>query len=125
MMQIVYGYCLENKTVNVLGHFVEQGDFVSVKELGTVGREYIAFAALLPFTGRLSFPFSWRGVHFVAVQKQTRSVYRLRPPTSKNARKKHYRKLKNTIMTPSNWKQHISRNRGLKYVNASLLPLTS
>ncbi|CAH7066451.1 conserved hypothetical protein [Vibrio crassostreae] len=120
-MQIVYGYCREDKAASLLGHFVEQGDFVSVKELGAVGREHIAFAALLSFTGHLSFPFCWEGVHFVAAQKQAQSVNRLTLPISNNACKKRYRKLKNTTMTPNNWKQHISRNRGLKYVNASLI----
>lgn len=120
-MQIVYGYCLENKAVNVLSHFVEQGDFVSVKVLGTVGREHIAFAALLPFTRRLSFPFSWKGVHFVAAQKQAQSVNRLTLPTSNNARKKRYRKLKNTIISAQNWKQHVSRNRGLKYAKSFMV----
>ncbi|CDT82249.1 MULTISPECIES: hypothetical protein [Vibrio] len=122
-MQIVYGYCREDEAGSLLDRFVEQGDFVSFKVLGSVGREYMAFAALLPFTDRLPFPFYWKGVHFVSVQKHTQSVRQLTPPPSKNARKKHYRKLKNTIMTPQNWKQHVSRNRGLKYVNASLLPL--
>ncbi|CAK1754957.1 hypothetical protein VCRA2128O305_350035 [Vibrio crassostreae] len=55
---------------------------------------------MLPFTDRLPFPFYWKGVHFVSVQKQTQSVRQLTLPPSKNARKKHYRKLKNTIMTP-------------------------
>ncbi|MFS1932488.1 hypothetical protein [Vibrio splendidus] len=48
-MQIVYGYCREDEAVSLLDRFVEQGDFVSFKELGSVGRECIAFAALLPF----------------------------------------------------------------------------
>ncbi|CAK3382787.1 conserved hypothetical protein [Vibrio crassostreae] len=59
---------------------------------------------MLPFTDRLPFPFYWKGVHFVSVQKQTQSV----------------RQLKNTSMTPQNWKQHVSRNRGLKYAKSSL-----
>lgn len=119
-MQIVYGYCREDKTASVLAHFVEQGDFVSVKELGTVGREHIAFAALLPFSGPLSFPFCWNGVHFVAAQKQAQSVNRLTLPISNNACKKRYRKLKNTIISAQNWKQHVSRNRGLKYAKSSI-----
>ncbi|MFA0077982.1 hypothetical protein AB4427_07475 [Vibrio artabrorum] len=122
-MQIVYGYCSEDDAVNLLGRFVEQGDFIGVKALGTVGREHIAFAALLSFTGHLSFPFCWKGVHVVAVQKQAQSVNRLTLPTSNNARKKRYRKLNNTTMTPQNWKQHVSRNRGLKYASDSLLSL--
>ncbi|PMM42847.1 hypothetical protein [Vibrio splendidus] len=122
-MQIVYGYCSEDDAVNLLGRFVEQGDFISVKKLGTVGCEHIAFAALLSFTGRFSFPFYWKGVHIVAVQKQAQSVNRLTLPTSNNARKKRYRKLNNTTMTPQNWKQHVSRNRGLKYASDSLLSL--
>ncbi|WP_368085649.1 hypothetical protein [Vibrio splendidus] len=122
-MQIIYGYCREDEAVNVLGHFIEQGDFVSVKALGTVGRGHMAFAALLPLTGRLSFPFSWKGVHFVAVQKQAQSVNRLTLPTSKNACNKRYRKLKNTIISAQNWKQHVSRNRGLKYAKSSLFSL--
>ncbi|OEF46025.1 hypothetical protein A163_08720, partial [Vibrio tasmaniensis 1F-267] len=92
-MQIIYGYCREDEAASLLGHFVKQGDFVSVKELGTVGREHMAFAALLPFTGHLAFPFYWKGVHLVAVQKQAQSVNRLTLPTSNNACKKRYRKL--------------------------------
>ncbi|CAK1948847.1 conserved hypothetical protein [Vibrio crassostreae] len=122
-MQIIYGHCRTDEAANVLGHFVEQGDFVSVKELGTVGREHMAFAALLSFTGHLSFPFYWKGVHFVAVQKQVQSVNRLTLPASKNACKKRYRKLKNTIISAQNWKQHVSRNRGLKYAKSSLFSL--
>ncbi|MEZ8905007.1 hypothetical protein, partial [Vibrio sp. 10N.247.310.34] len=98
-MQIIYGYCREDEAASLLGHFVKQGDFVSVKELGTVGREHMAFAALLPFTGHLAFPFYWKGVHLVAVQKQAQSVNRLTLPTSNNACKKRYRKLKNTIIS--------------------------
>ena len=119
-MQIIYGYCREDEAASLLGHFVEQGDFVSVKELGTVGREHMAFAALLPFTGHLAFPFCWKGVHLVAVQKQAQSVNRLTLPTSNNACKKRYRKLKNTIIIAQNWKQHVSRNRGLKYAKSSM-----
>ena len=122
-MQIIYGYCRGDEATNLLGHFVEQGDFVSVKELGTVGREHMAFAALLPFTGYLSFPFYWKGVHLVAVQKQVQSVNRLTLPISNNARKKRYRKLNNTTITPRNWKQHVSRNRGLKYAKSSIFSL--
>ncbi|MCB5362066.1 hypothetical protein CSB62_12515 [Vibrio splendidus] len=122
-MQIVYGYCREDEAANLLGHFVEQGDFVSVKELGKVGCEHMAFAALLPFTVHLSFPFYWKGVHFVAVQKQAQSVNHLTLPTSTNACKKRYRKLKNTIISAQNWKQHVSRNRGLKYAKSSLFSL--
>ena len=55
-MQIVYGYCREDEAGSLLDRFVEQGDFVSFKELGSVGREYMAFAALLPLN-----------VHFVNV----------------------------------------------------------
>ena len=122
-MQIVYGYCSEDDAVNLLGRLVEQGDFICVKVLGTFGRKYIAFASLLSFTGRLSFPFDLKGVHVVATQKQAQSANRLTLPTSNNARKKRYRKLNNTTMTPQNWKQHVSRNRGLKYASDSLLSL--
>ncbi|MEZ9291787.1 hypothetical protein AB4251_15260 [Vibrio lentus] len=122
-MQIVYGYCREDEAANLLGHFVEQGDFVSVKELGKVGREHMAFAALLPSIVHLPFPFYWKGVHFVAVQKQAQSVNRLTLPTSNNACKKRYRKLKNTIISAQNWKQHVSRNRGLKYAKSSVFSL--
>ncbi|MEZ8822652.1 MULTISPECIES: hypothetical protein [unclassified Vibrio] len=124
-MQIVYGYCSEDDAVNLLDRLIERGDFIGVKKLGMVEREYIAFAALLPSSGRLSLPYSWEGVHFIAVQKQTQSVLRLTLPASDNARKKHHRKLKNTIMTPRNWKQHVSRNRGLKFASDSLLHLSA
>ncbi|WP_390241772.1 hypothetical protein [Vibrio sp. R78045] len=116
-MQIVYGYCSEDDAANLLGHFVEQGDFIGVKRLGTIGREHIAFAALLPSPQVV--PFYREGIHVVAVQEKTQSIHRLTLPTSSNARKKRFRKLNNTTLTPQNWKQHMSRNRGLKYVSDS------
>lgn len=118
-MQIVYGYCSDDKT-NFLDRFVEQGEFVAVKTLGVVNREYVVFAALVPCNDRLRFPFSWGDAHFVAVQKQAQSIDRLTFPTSNNASKKRYRKIKNAIITSQNWRQHINRNRGLKYVSSFL-----
>ncbi|WP_390241856.1 hypothetical protein [Vibrio sp. R78045] len=120
-MQIVYGYCSEDEATDLLGRFVEQGDFIDAKKLGHVGGEHMAFAALLPLTERLSFPFYCKGVHLVAIQKQAQYSAHLTPPISCNAQKKRYRKLKNAEISPRNWKQHMSRNRGLKFVTSSLV----
>ncbi|CAH7260402.1 hypothetical protein AB4251_10995 [Vibrio lentus] len=124
-MQIIYGYCDGCDAISLLGRFVEQGDFIAVKQLGPVGGEHVAFAALLSNSMRFSLPFDWNGAHFVAVQKQTQSVNCHTSSNSINARKKRYRKVNNIIVTPKNWRQHVSRNRGLKYASESLSSLAS
>ncbi len=119
-MQIVYGYSSDGDAMSLLDRFVDLGEIVRVKQLGPVGKGNIAFAALLSTNECFSFPFVWNGAHFVAPQHQLQSVDVLISSTSVNAQKKRFRKLNNLTVTPKNWKQHVSRNRGLKYASESL-----
>lgn len=131
-MRIIYGYF--DDSTELIGKLLDtQSDFIAVKPLGRI-EEKLIFAALIDSPELISFPTHLLP-HCVLVTEQQYKHQRY--PSKKtesdkshaiNAcdlngtqRKKHCRRYrKKQPLDASNWKLHISRNRGLKWVGDHL-----
>lgn len=123
-MRIIYGYF--DDSTELIGKLLDtQSDFVAIKPLGRI-EEKLIFAALIDSPNPISFPTHLLP-HCVLVKEQ-HYKHEPYPSNAINAcdlngtqRKKHCRRYrKKQPLDASNWKLHISRNRGLKWVSDHL-----
>lgn len=123
-MIIVYGYH-KYAPMELIGKSLDsQGTFIAAKPIGRIN-DKLTFAALVDNPNPINFPVILPHCVLVTQQTYTHKPYNphlvnIAKMTDKQ-RKSHCKKLrKRQPLDASNWKLHISRNRGLKWVRDHL-----
>ncbi|EIV8655092.1 TPA: hypothetical protein ACVU30_001529 [Vibrio parahaemolyticus] len=123
-MIIVYGY-YKGEPMELIGKSLDQqGTFIAAKPIGRIDNR-LTFAALVESPDPIHFPVVLP--HCVLVKEQTYTHKPYKPHLVNTAvmdakqRKTYCKKLKKRQpLSTSNWKLHISRNRGLKWIHDHL-----
>lgn len=123
-MIIVYGYYRDD-SIELIGKTLPtQGSLIAVKPIGRI-EDKLTFAALVDSPSPITLPIVLP--YCVVVRQQTYSHKPYKPHLVNTAdmnakqRKTYCKKLKKRQpLSTSNWKLHVSRNRGLKWVRDHL-----
>lgn len=125
-MIIVYGYYKDESSELIGKKLDTQGSVIATKSLDRVG-DTLIFAALIESPTPIHFPAILTNAVLVKAQSYTHKPYKPHIANTANMnpkqRKNHCKKLKKLRpLDARNWKLHISRNRGIKWVSDYLIP---
>ncbi|HAS6129901.1 TPA: hypothetical protein I7264_02980 [Vibrio parahaemolyticus] len=123
-MIIVYGYYKDDPTELIGKTLDQQGSFIDAKPIGRIN-DKLTFAALVDSSKPISFPVILSHCVLVKEQTYTHKPYKSHLVNTSvmgaKQRKTYCKKLKKRQpLGISNWKLHISRNRGLKWIRDHL-----
>lgn len=132
-MQIVYGLLKNWNSLSRMKDFDVQGNRVIDHKVLLDSPEGVFVALLIDCQTPLVFPINCANVRLVRSQslnvgcnhndllciKVTSADQRALSPIQRHVRK-CYRKPHRPFVTPQNWKQYISRNRGIKYIRNAI-----